>query len=424
MRDATKALTVIAELEPDEARIRELHELLRVIGDEPEKNSRFKPADVPNTHFMRFVIIERDRDLPALLAWESNYDGEVTEYLAGAVRAPIDQIFAYCTGYPAGRADDTRIWWLLERAIPAAAFYVAYRGVPRTQVINDRKVHDAIRAAIDRTGGRAAFKGKAPHDIQAALRASVVEQDPTLDVSVSDDQRWRWRLAKAGVLLFLVPPFIVVALLVGLPWYFTLRRKEKRDVPEPNDRPVHDDKDLSRFEDKVTQNQLTHLVEIKPGWFRYATLRVVLFAIDMIARAWEVHGDLGGIISIHFARWVIIADRWTLNGPKRHRVLFFSNYDGSWESYLGEFVDRAAFGLSGIWSNTLEFPQTRNLIGDGAEDEEAFKQWTRRHQIETQAWWSGVPDSTVQNIRNDIWVRRNLSRRLDDEELDEWLRRL
>jgi hypothetical protein len=64
------------------------------------------------------------------------------------------------------------------------------------------------------------------------------------------------------------------------------------------------------------------------------------------------------------------------------------------------------------------------LIGDGAEDEEAFKQWTRRHQIETQAWWSGVPDSTVQNIRNDIWVRRNLSRRLDDEELDEWLRRL
>jgi hypothetical protein len=137
-----------------------------------------------------------------------------------------------------------------------------------------------------------------------------------------------------------------------------------------------------------------------------------------------VHGDLGGITSIHFARWVIVPDRWTKDGPKRHRLLFFSNYDGSWESYLGEFVDRAAFGLSGVWSNTKGFPRTRNLIREGAKDEEAFKQWTRRHQIATQAWWSGVPDSTVQNIRNDLWIRRNFERALSDEELDEWLRRL
>jgi hypothetical protein len=422
MRDATKALTVIAELVPDLARIRELSMLLEIIGLEPEKNERFKPADVPNTHFMRFLIIGRDRDLPALLAWESNYDGDVTEYLAGAVQAPIDQIFDYCVGYPTGGAEESRIWWLLEHSIPAQAFYTGYRGVPRTQVVNDRKVHDALRKTID--DNRTAFHGKPVREIQQALREAVAKHDATLDLSVSDDQRWRWRLAKLGALTFLLLPFIPIALVIGLPWFITLRTKEERDVPEPNVRPVHDDKNLSRFEDKVTQNQLTHVVEIKPGLFRYATLRFVLFAIDIIARAWEVHGDLGGISSIHFARWVIVPDRWTARGPKRHRLLFFSNYDGSWESYLGEFVDRAAFGLSGVWSNTLGFPKTRKLIRAGAKDEEAFKQWTRRHQIETQAWWSGVPDSTVQNIRNDVWVRRNLSRRLGEEDIEEWLRRL
>ena len=87
---------------------------------------------------------------------------------------------------------------------------------------------------------------------------------------------------------------------------------------------------------------------------------------------------------------------------RRHRLLFFSNYDGSWESYLGEFIDRAACGLTAVWSNTVGFPRTCRLLGAGARDEEAFKQWTRRHQILTQVWWSGVPDSTVQNIRDDV----------------------
>lgn len=424
MRDATQALTVIAELVDDGDRMNELRRRLGVIDAKPEANDEFLPGSVPHTHFMRFVIIERDGDLPALLAWESNHDGDVTEYLAGAVQTPIDRIFEFCVGYPAGASDDTRIWWLREHSTSAAAFYTGYRGVPRKQVVNDRKVHQAIREAIDHNGGRASLAGLNNHQIQERLREHVRTTQPELDISVSDDQRWRWRLAKLGALVFLAPPVAVLAIVVGPFWLFALRRREKRDVPEPNFRPVHDDKDLSFTEDKVTQNQLTHIVEIKPGMFRYATLRFVLFAIDIIARAWEVHGDLGGITSIHFARWVIIPDTWTTNGPKRHRLLFFSNYDGSWESYLGEFVDRAAFGLSGVWSNTVGFPRTRNLIRQGAKDEEAFKQWTRRHQIETQAWWSGVPDSTVQNIRNDVWVRRHLGRKLSDDEVDEWLRRL
>jgi hypothetical protein len=176
-------------------------------------------------------------------------------------------------------------------------------------------------------------------------------------------------------------------------------------------------------EDHVTQNQLTHVVDIKPGWFRLFTVWAVLGVIDLLARAYFVNGALGGITSIHFARWVIVRDRRRVR-TRRHRLLFFSNYDGSWESYLGEFIDRASSGLTAVWSNTVDFPRSRFLLGDGARDEEAFKQWTRDHQIATQVWWSGVPASTVQNVRDDIAIRRRLQRPLPDDEAIQWLEML
>jgi hypothetical protein len=185
---------------------------------------------------------------------------------------------------------------------------------------------------------------------------------------------------------------------------------------------------VHELEDRGAQNQLTHVVDIKPGAFRLATLWLVLKAIDVIARVYSVRGNLGGITAIHFARWVILRDhrdRRARNGePRRHRLLFFSNYDGSWESYLGEFIDRAAYGLTAVWSNTRGFPATEHLACAGARDEEAFKQWAREHQIPTQVWWTGAPDSTVRNIRDDIWIRRRLDRGLSDDEVATWLRRL
>lgn len=422
MLDATKALTVLAEIDP--ARRALLDQRLAAIADDLHANTVFRPHELPHTHFTRFVILEQDGELPALLAWESNHDRDARTYVAGALTAtPIERVLECCSGYPILRDRDTRVAWLIERSVRAAAFYTAYRGVPREQVVNDRAVHDAIRKAIDLDGGRAVLSRLPPCEIHRRLREYVRTHHPELDVHGRDEEEWRWALGKLLALVFVGLPLLVLAILVGPWWYLTLRARERREIPDPDRRPVHDEKGLAALEDKVTQNQLTHVVEIKAGRFRYATLWLVLFLIDVIARVYSVRGDLGGITSIHFARWVILRDRWS-TGRKRHRLLFFSNYDGSWESYLGEFIDRAAYGLTGVWSNTLDFPATEHLTGAGARDEEAFKQWTRDHQIPTQVWWSGVPDSTVQNVLDDIWIRRNLDRGLSDAELATWLRKL
>jgi hypothetical protein len=429
MRDATQALTIIAPIDP--AKRATLEARLSQISDDIDGNGLFRPKDLPHTHFMRFVVLEGAGEVPALLAWESNHDTRRDEYLATVLQtSTIDRVLECCTGFPG--TQDARLSWLVEHSCRAAAFYAAYRGVPREQVHNDRQVHDAIREALDgrraadatdtRTA-RATFDGLTPREIQRNLCQYVRDTKPALDITPSDDQELRWLTGKVVAILgaLALLPFILV---VAPVWYVVLRGKEKTDVPEPTNRPVHDDKHLAELEDRVTQNQLTHIVDIKPGWFRYATLWFVLTAIDVVARVYSVRGDLGGITSIHFARWVILRDRWTKRGPKRHRLVFFSNYDGSWESYLGEFIDRASYGLTGVWSNTVGFPRTQSLLGAGARDEEAFKQWTRNHQIPTQVWWSGVPDSTVQNVLDDLWIRRHLDGGLADDEVGAWVRTL
>ena len=425
MRTATQALTVIAELDPSPGARALLDHRLAVIAHDLEHNPIFRPNALPDTHFTRFVIIEDPRgELPPLLAWESNHDGRTVDYLAQVARtAPsIDAVFACCVGYPATGARDVDAWvaWMMARAYPAGAFYTAYRGVPRHQIVAARRVHEAIRDALDRED-RAALCALSRHELQRRIREHVAARAPELELSSANDQEVRWLVGKILAVLGVLA-VLPLALVLALPWYIVLRRKESTDIACAYARPTEVHEAVRDAEDRLTQNQLTHVVDLKPGRFRLATLWLVLKAIDVIARVYSVRGDLGGITTIHFARWVILRD--PRPGGARHRLVFFSNYDGSWESYLGEFVDRAAYGLTAVWSNTLGFPLTEHLTGKGARDEESFKQWTREHQLPTQVWWSGAAGCTVQNIRDDLWIHARLDRGMSDAEIVAWLRKL
>ena len=424
MRDATQALTILAEIAPGARAL--LERRLAAIAEDLDGNPVFRPCELPDTHFMRLVIIDDPRrELPALLAWESNHDGPAADYLAAVARtAPsISAVFECCAGYPAGGIADIDRWvaWMRAHSHRANAFYAGYRGVPRSAVVNDRRVHDAIRDVLDRAD-RDELCTLSRSDLQRAICERVAARRPELDTSPRGDDELRWllgKLAAAAAGLALLPLVLVVAPL----WYLVLRHRESRDLATAYARPLEIDPAVRCLEDQVTQNQLTHVVDVRPGRFRLATLWLVLAAIDIAARVHAVRGQLGGITAIHFARWVIVRDRRPVQ-PRRHRLVFFSNYDGSWESYLGEFIDRAASGLTAVWSNTVGFPATRHLVLAGARDEESFKQWTREHQLSTQVWWSGVPDATVQNIRDDVWIRQQLSRGLPDHELETWLGKL
>ncbi|MEI9948898.1 MAG: hypothetical protein WDO74_07925 [Pseudomonadota bacterium] len=88
--------------------------------------------------------------------------------------------------------------------------------------------------------------------------------------------------------------------------------------------------------------------------------------------------------------------------------MFFSNYDSSWESYLGDFVDRAAIGLNLAWTLTAEYPKTSYLTGLGASDEERFKAWSRAYQRPTQVFYTAYPELGLAAVNNNTWIRCGL----------------
>ena len=174
-------------------------------------------------------------------------------------------------------------------------------------------------------------------------------------------------------------------------------------------------KTVAQIEDRIVQNQITTISYIKkPLWFRRRVLQWVLATVNLAARFIETQGSLSGIPSIHFARWVVI--------DNHRRLLFFSNFDGSWESYLGDFVDKAFKGLTGIWSNTVGFPRTIGLRGGGALDEQRFKALARASQVVTHFWYSAYKHLTVLDINNNSRLRQGLYSDLDDDQACAWLR--
>lgn len=390
----------------------ELERRLALIEANHDGNSLFHPSELPRLHFMRFVIIP-DAELGSLLAWGVDHDGDANEWLRDAMQVQgLARVLECCAGFP---GLDAAPAWLLAHRVKAAAQYCAYPRVTAAEIARARVVHDAIRTYVDTHS----LVNVPYHELQRRVAEAVGDRERVRD------HETRFLLLRIAGVLIAVPVFVILILVVIGGWWLLLRCHERADTEAFNGplHPVHD-RDLGKFEDKIRQNQLTHVVDIKPGWFRMFTVWTVLHVIDGLARIVYIRGHLGGITSIHFARWMIVRDRRRRPKQRRHRLVFFSNYDGSWESYLGEFIDRASWGLTAIWSNTRDFPPTTNLAFGGARDEEAFKQWTRDHQLETQVWWSSVPDQTVQNINDDVMLRRNLGTTLGREEMLDWLRRV
>jgi deferrochelatase/peroxidase EfeB len=166
-------------------------------------------------------------------------------------------------------------------------------------------------------------------------------------------------------------------------------------------------------ENVYVHNHMMSLTQRKPGWLRYFLLRLMFWVIGLLARLRYVPGHLGTIGTIHFARWITV--------PGTRDLIFLSNYGGSWESYLEDFITLAHDGLTGIWSNAVGFPKTTNLIADGATDGERFKRFARQSMQPTRFWYSAYPTLTTENIRRNAMIRRGLSAAMTEDDATAWL---
>ena len=213
-----------------------------------------------------------------------------------------------------------------------------------------------------------------------------------------------------GIILL---PFIVALLpfFVLLLRIHEIRDKTIRQIVSPSRLA-----ELEAREDWVTQNQFTVVGLRKPGPFRAITISSVLIVLDLGCRHIFNRGNLAGVRTIHFARWVVI--------DGHRRVLFASNYDGSMESYMDDFIDKVAFGLNAVFSNGVDYPQTNWLFLDGAKDELAFKDLLRAKQIDTPIWYSAYPHLTAVNVANNAAIRAGLTGTLSSDAAAAWAARL
>lgn len=206
----------------------------------------------------------------------------------------------------------------------------------------------------------------------------------------------------------------LVGILVGA-FAARLHWADITDRPEDLDPNLAKVREIAKRENdpNCEQNHFLSVSPLKPGWFRKLTLGVALWGIELVVSRAFRPGYIVNMGTIHFARW--------FRPPGSERLVFLSNYDGSWESYLEDFVTKAYLGQNAAWSNAVGFPRTKWLVQGGAQDGDRFKRWVRRQQQPTQFWFHHFSHLTADQLRNNAVISWELARATTDSQARAWL---
>lgn len=422
---------ILAPVRPE--REAELRALLDSMNEAPGRVNPQNPlipfAQFDRLHFARLLLLDdrttedvrvyglAPRAYPLYFTFLGDIDGAENDFLETLARIGpegLRKIFSCCAGFSASA--DLVAWMKRHRAPPVAA-YVNWRGRTVRQIREEAALHAALEQHIE--SDPAAFAESAPIEVHSRLRDFVQREKSSGRLQLSPEERtplgWRIRNLIHLVALPLLVLIFLPLLIVATPFYLVaLRRREKSDpVVCPTVDQAHSE-NLSRLEDHYVTNQFSAMGSLKPNLLRRLTTIGVLSTVDYGARHLIRNGRLGRIRSIHFARWVFIAGK--------ERMAFFSNYDGSVESYMDDFINKTGFGLNASFSNGIGYPRTNWLVLDGCTDERNYKEYLRRHTLATQVWYKAYPALTAVDLERNTRLRRALeSRSLSPEEAREWV---
>lgn len=399
-----------------------LSAVLNTYGNPASADSAFPFQQFSKIHFARWFIVPgtiiKGKPIPASVMYAANIDETPTahlEALAKKVGPALDTIFSHCKDYPTEEiTEQSRLSYLKAHSLRTQAFYV---GAPKRtveQIFNEAELQDAVRKIVKQ---EKSISRQSPQAILNKIRTELAKSE-----------RWDWVQKQPftlpgikwvrgfffaiAVLITLIP----VLLLTVLIHFFYENRLEPLGLDINQLDPEWLQK-LKMQEDIIYQNQLTQVFEIKPG-LRKVFLHYILWFTNQLANIVAVKGDLMGTPTIHFARWVLI--------DQGRRFIFLSNFDGSYDEYLGDFIDNNGWGLNAIYSNSKGYPRTKYVFWGGSYKIGEFLAWGRHYQIPTQAWYSAYPHFGLPQIISRSRLRVGLfSRRtLDSEQIEDLLRRV
>jgi Dyp-type peroxidase family len=372
-------------------------------------------------HYARFVFVEETIDAglghcgPGL-AYQGDFDGsrqrhldELTDFAADE----LNRIGRFLVD-PIGPDVASRRQWLQDHIIADATFYVNAVGRSVRQIRSEARLRERIEDFLDRN--------KTPVSDPRSLHWQILDfirSEPSLQWALKPvrDTSWRIRRFIGRVALIVVAlPVLILTFPLLLLWAFAIRWHEKIEYGDPPiSEPAHV-AELANAEDTTLQNQFSAVGFRKASWLRLISPVVFLWLANIVVRYFFDTNNLANLKTIHFAHWTFI--------DGKRRMLFTSNYDGSHENYMGDFIDIVGWGLNASFSHGVEYPRTRWLIVDGAWNERTFKRHNRNRQITTQVWYAAYPNLSAVTIAENAKLRASLSAPQREKNGIDWLKLL
>jgi hypothetical protein len=134
-------------------------------------------------------------------------------------------------------------------------------------------------------------------------------------------------------------------------------------------------------------------------------LRTIFFVLGHVK---PLQNDLIDLSFIEFARWVIVprnAFPFLRSGQvqedlKYDYLLFFSNFNGTWNQYIDAFSAVLSKGLNLIWRWSEKFP--------GSVPVTIFKEYIARVQFDTDYYYTAYPNATANDVNSAHIVQASL----------------
>lgn len=437
--DAMKqsGLTVITAIKP--GRLTALRSSLTTAG------ATIPFQNMSTVHYAAFLVLPCLDDCPPRLVLETNYDGDLCTHLNELIThgaSALDQIYGSCEDYPpAGATGDAEAvkQYFKNHSVTSSAFFVAFPGRSLADIRNAIEVYQEAKGFLDgHTRTRPSvrqtpnqvwkelveyFRSRSPVRPQRSpvtgrklkrlrwlnllILVAVVFVLPALAIPVltvrSHQVSWRVAVQVAILTLLAVLAFIllilgVLLLVARLCEVIEARSSAPHDpTVRPVDQAVYDGLNVG------PQNHLCTLATMRASRMRVFVVKMCLFVVKVVSSKFFILGNLGRISTIHFARWILI--------DKSKRLLFLSNYDGSWSGYLSDFSDEG-FGINAIWGNSVGFLPTKWLLWGGAYYLEPFEDSVLRHFQPAELFYRAYGEYPVQNIKRYLDYRDALAEAL------------
>jgi hypothetical protein len=140
---------------------------------------------------------------------------------------------------------------------------------------------------------------------------------------------------------------------------------------------------------------LNAITPMKP--WKTPILRAIFFLLEHIK---SKQSDLINLSFIEFARWVVLPRHgFPVLGKGQDReslqydyLLFFSNFNGTWNQYIDAFSAVLSGGLDLIWRWSEKFP--------GSVPVTNFKNYITQLQFDTDYYYTSYPHATANDLKS------------------------